>query len=234
MIFKCKQFDVLQSDEVFKITTDATLLGALAWNDIKDFDRRVKVLEVGSGTGIVSLMLAQRFGNIQIDAIDINKSACQLSTINFQNSTYKNRLHASLQDILYYKSNVDHIIINPPYFQSDTQSSDPALKQARHLENMNYQKLITVMLSTLNKDGSIEMIHPFRYLSEIKKHVKSSGASLSRLIKIRHNVNSPVRNCISRIELKKLDTKSIFFNIKGGNNDFSYEYVQLLRPFINV
>lgn len=232
MLFKCKQFDVLQSPEVFKITTDATLLGACAWNDCELSGTRI--LEVGSGTGIISLMLAQRFPEVKIHAIDKSPLAAELSNVNFENSKFSDRLSAVTEDLLMHVGTYDHIIINPPYFQDDTKSLSTSELGARHLDGMNYQSLVERLLALIDEDGSIEMIHPLRYISDLGKAVVSCGACVQRVINIRHNENSVIRNCISRIAKSGAMLESEFFNIRNVDNSFSRRYIELLRQFINV
>ena len=225
---------MLQKDGVFKITTDAALLGALAWNDFSSFDFQVKILEIGGGTGIISLMLAQRFPEISIHAIDINTDAVNLCNYNFENSKFSFRLQASENDMIKYDIKHHYIIMNPPYFQNDTPSNLSSQNQARHLNGFNYSILIEKLLYLLLPDGSAEIIHPVRYLDEIKESLQNKGGYLERCIQIRHNYNTKVRNCVSRISYKKCETDFSYFNIKDVDNRNSKEYIDLLRPFINV
>lgn len=235
MLFHCKQFDVHQHKEVFKITTDATLLGALAWNDVFNEDTEKEILEIGTGTGIISLMIAQRFPQISIHGIDNNIEAKKLTSTNFQNSPYSNRLSCEVADFLDFDRKFDHIIINPPYFQNDTPAKLDVNKSSRHLKNITYPQMVNVLLEIVENEGTIEIIHPIRYLDEIITSIQSNNASIERIIKIRHNKDSEVKNCITRlVKSSRGKVRESFFELRNLNNSFTDDYIKLLRPFINV
>ncbi len=235
MRFKCKQFDVIQSEDVFKITTDATLLGALSWNDEQKKTNSYKILEIGSGTGIVSLMLAQRFSLAHITAIDTSFDAFKLTELNFRNSTFSDRLIALQSNLFDHQGTYDRIIMNPPYFQNDTVSISPVQKRSRHLEeNITYKDLLNSLIKNFQSETTLEFIHPERYSSEIDHFCKLNNLYVQRRIGIRHHIKMKVRNCISRLGFKEIDTTHMFFELKQSNNQYSQNYVDLLRPFINV
>lgn len=214
------------------------LLGASAW--MNDTLAPKTVLEVGSGTGIISLMLAQRFPDMRIHAIDISPDAVSLSQTNFQESPWNARLscsHANIEtmpmDQLYAG-----IIINPPYFMDDTKSSNRVDIQARHMHGMTYASLLNNLFKHLEPGGSIYMIHPIRYLDAIQEGIKNKAEVLSE-IHIRHHEEKAVRNVISRIERIKKDAaltcKSIqYLNIQNKDTSFSKDYVRTLKPFLTI
>ena len=112
--FRFQQFDIQQNADVFRVGTDAVLLGALA-----NLSEAKNILEVGAGTGIISLMIAQRNPEAQILAIDINSEAVNISQANFSNSPFSDRIKSQLQDLKNFETEekFDLIISNPPYFE---------------------------------------------------------------------------------------------------------------------
>ena len=103
--FQFKKFSIQQSKDVFRVGTDGVLLGAIA-----NVQRAKKILEVGTGTGLISMMLAQRNFNTEIQAIDIDENAVELASKNFENSPFKNRLKVYQQDYKNYNPSNDNIL----------------------------------------------------------------------------------------------------------------------------
>ena len=113
-IFRLKQFSLRQAKDVFKITTDSILLGAYA-----SFDNPATLLDVGTGTGIIAMMLAQKYPDSHVYAIDINPAAVRLSSENFRQSPWAGRLHPLEGDFVEFdfgELRFDGIVSNPPFF----------------------------------------------------------------------------------------------------------------------
>lgn len=129
--FRFKQFDILQSSDVFRVGTDAVLLGVLS-----DVMGAKQILEVGTGTGIISLMLAQRNPDANILAIDINSEAVNISQTNFLNSPFSDRIKSQLQDFKQFEAGekFDLIISNPPYFEINSSDKDILARQRLELD----------------------------------------------------------------------------------------------------
>lgn len=135
--FHFKQFSILQDKNVFRVGTDGVLLGALV-----SCEAASKVLEVGTGTGLISLMTAQRNPRAEILALDINEKAVELAGQNFSNSPFRDRLGAELFDFKNYISEekFDLILSNPPYFEQMDFSQKDVL--ARQQVELNFEQLI--------------------------------------------------------------------------------------------
>lgn len=129
--FSFKQFNINQSEKVFRIGTDAVLLGALAGVFGKQ-----NILEIGTGTGIISLMLAQRNSEANITAIDINPEAVGLARENFENTPFKERLKAFEKDFKTFGSSdkFDFVVSNPPYFDANSSTKDILARQRIELD----------------------------------------------------------------------------------------------------
>jgi tRNA1Val (adenine37-N6)-methyltransferase len=134
--FRFQQFDIQQNADVFRVGTDAVLLGILA-----NVSKAKNVLEVGTGTGIISLMLAQRNPDVEILGIDINTEAVNISQTNFSNSPFSDRIKSKLQDLKNFETEkkFDLIISNPPYFEINNSEKDILARQRLEL---NFSDLI--------------------------------------------------------------------------------------------
>lgn len=242
-VFKFKQFDLIQNDKVFKLTTDATLLAAVYENNsIKD-KSGIDILEVGSGTGVISLMLAQKFPNAKIKAIDINQDAVDLSDLNFEKSIWSNRLKAEKADFSSYIDDIkyDLIISNPPYFSKNTPSIDKVYHTAKHQINLTYSMLIKKMLTNLKLGGEIALIFPVMYEAEIMMIIED--LKLEKLIKIYivhtkkvlpKNMILILKTCEAEVPFThtlKVNKKLV---LRNQDNSYSEEYRMYLKNFLNI
>ncbi|AMR42531.1 MULTISPECIES: tRNA1(Val) (adenine(37)-N6)-methyltransferase [Elizabethkingia] len=151
--FVFKQFEILQDKEVFRVGTDGVVLGALC-----NGEGVARALEVGCGTGLISLMLAQRFSSAVFDALDINTKAVEIAGQNFSNSPFANRLNVVEINYNDFESveKYDLIVSNPPYFESD--SSKDLI--ARHQVLLSFQQLIYKSARLISDTGILSVIIP--------------------------------------------------------------------------
>lgn len=168
MIFRFKQFEVIHAQSAMKVGTDGVLLGA--WTDVENAKH---ALDIGAGTGLISLMLAQRNPQLKVDAIEIDKPSFNEMQQNFQHSPWSNRLNSFLSDINKFKISkaYDLIVSNPPFFDRGTESPFSNRQNARHNEGLPQQSLIDVVNHYLQPKGNFCIILPPR---EGEKFITSS------------------------------------------------------------
>lgn len=156
-IFKFKQFDVRQADGVMRINTDGVLLGAVC-----DVPAPERILDIGTGTGVVALMLAQRFPGSLIEAIDIDPIAVDCAQENFMNSSFKPRLLAETADLVNFSpgNSYDLIVSNPPYFINDLPNPDPVKRAHRHTDLSLFTHLFHNAATWLNDSGRFYVVWP--------------------------------------------------------------------------
>lgn len=140
-----------------KIGTDGVLLGA--WADIEDDSR---ILDVGTGTGLIALMLAQRNASAEIVGVDISHEAIEEARDNFLNSPWAKRLSVTEGDVCSFESNekFDHIVSNPPYFVDSLHSPDSLRTMARHTSSLKFEDLVTSAVRLLRPGGRLSVILP--------------------------------------------------------------------------
>ena len=141
-----------------KINTDGVLLGALA-----DADESQHILDIGTGTGVIALMLAQRFANATIDAVEIDKAAAHTARTNFQNSNFKNRLALFAHSFESYFGNhhakmYDLIVSNPPFYINSLESPEAKKNTAKHAEEGFFESLVKAVSQHLTATGSFGLI----------------------------------------------------------------------------
>ena len=160
--FQFKQFTVWHDKCAMKVGTDGVLLGA--WANIQNCRH---ILDIGTGTGLIALMLAQRC-NAQIDAIDIDKEACEQARENVSSSPFSDRIHISHISFNEYAcsclSKYDLIVSNPPYFVDSLKCSEEKRRMARHTDTLQLNDLIKYSNQLLVADGRIALVLPFEQL----------------------------------------------------------------------
>ncbi|WP_031525526.1 tRNA1(Val) (adenine(37)-N6)-methyltransferase [Dyadobacter crusticola] len=181
--FQFKQFTVQQDQCAMKVCTDACVLGA--WVDVGNADR---ILDIGTGTGLLSLMVAQRNTYAAIDAVEIEAEAFYQAGENVENSPFNGRItlfHAAVQDFtseyLY-----DLIISNPPFFQSDLRSPAEKINQAHHAETLDFAALLESIERLLAQEGRFAVLLPVDEGIQFKKMAAEQKWQLTRELRLFH------------------------------------------------
>lgn len=181
--FAFKQFTILQDKCAMKVGTDAVLLGA--W--VKTYGVR-RALDIGTGTGVIALMLAQKSG-AYIDAIDIDLDAATEAKENVRNSPWPDRVHVqniSLQDFAKMNDEqYDLIVSNPPYFVDSLRSSEANRTAARHTVLLSFEDLIAGAKKMLNKEGKLYVILPVREGEQFIQLASAQGMHLRRITRVK-------------------------------------------------
>lgn len=157
--FEFKQFTIEQDRCAMKIGTDSILLGA-----ITDFgkDENVNILDIGTGTGILAIMAAQKNHKAQITAIEVDTDASKQAQENVARTPWANRIKVENQDIRYYKctNKYDIIISNPPFFENSLKSPDSKRQIARHTDNLSFTQIAECAKTMLSENGTMHIILP--------------------------------------------------------------------------
>lgn len=229
-IFRFKQFEINQQGSPMKINTDGVLLGAMAL--VNEQPRRI--LDIGTGTGLIAMMLAQRFPNALIEAVEIDGIAARCAQQNFQNSPFASRLQSirgSFEEIDqtdYY----DWIVSNPPFYTNSLPNPNQRKGTAKHTDIFFFQRLLHFAESALTAEGELHLILPTVLAEEISLRAKKLGFSPSQIISIRSYPNSKIIRKI--IGIRKNCTKVAIetdFNIYDLPQQHSAAYRAVLEPF---
>ena len=223
--FKFKQFEIQQAAGVFRVGTDGVLLGALATIDFVE-----NVLEVGTGTGLISLMLAQRNSNAKFLGIDINEEAVNLTSQNFKSSIFHARLSNILQDFKTFETHekFDLIISNPPYFETSDSFKD---KIARQTVELNFQQLISKSSKLLSENGIFSVIVPFEVGNAFVEIAEENRLFLKRKINIYGIENSKIKRLVLEFSLNKSTLAEYDFIIEKSPRKYSDQYIELTKEF---
>lgn len=239
--FQFRQFYVRHDRCAMKVGTDGVLLGAWAPVDLPFDHLPCTILDIGTGSGLVALMMAQRFPEAQIDAIDIDEAAVEQAKENFQASAFSQQLSAyqsSLQDWLNHQSLItkhkyDLVVSNPPYFQNSLKNPDAGRQLARHTDSLSYAELITHSARLLKPQGMLAIILPAEVEKEVEKLAQEAGLSLTRVTRVFSKESKPARRVLlffqfSAVSIQPTEDKLVLENETGGR---SAAYSKLCKEF---
>ena len=229
--FKFKQFTVNQDRCAMKIGTDGVLLGA--WTSIEH--NPFNVLDIGAGTGILSLMIAQRSYAENIEALEIDDDAFEQCAENFENSPWNDRLfcfHASLMEYIEaVDEKFDLIICNPPFYTEDYKTEDQARNLARFNDAMPMEHIIFAVINFLSDKGKFSIIIPYK---EEEKYIDE--ASLidlfpNRILRVRGNENSDIKRSLMEFSFTESDIKIDELIIETERHQYTQDYLNLTKDF---
>ncbi|ERJ60574.1 tRNA1(Val) (adenine(37)-N6)-methyltransferase [Sphingobacterium paucimobilis] len=228
-VFKFKEFDVNQEGCAMKINTDGVLLGAMV-----ESCEPSRILDVGSGTGVISLMLAQRFPNAVVDAVDIDETAYRRTLENFQASGFSARMCAHDGDFetVPTEAAYDLIVSNPPFYVNALHNPDPRKRVARHTDLAFFKRLITFADRRLSAGGKLQLILPIDLSEDILQYTDKEGLLLVKEVVVRSFAYSePIRKIMFFSKDRNVPTERNDFVIYEQKGIYSEEYQTLLKPF---
>ena len=236
--FKFKQFTIKQDRCAMKIGTDGVLLGA--WTAINN--NTYNILDIGAGTGIIALMLAQRSFAENIEAIELDGDAFEQCTENFENSPWGDRLfcfHAGFDEFVdeYTEEKPDEselynlIVSNPPFYKEEVTSGDYARDSARQNTSLPFNELVEGVTKLLTKDGSFSTIIPFKEESQFLNLAEQNGLYPSRITRVKGNSTADVKRSLLQFSFteQKVDINKLV--IEKERHQYTDDYVALTKDF---
>lgn len=227
--FQFKKFMLRQDEPVFRVGTDGVLLGA--WSGIKDVGT---VLDIGTGTGLLALMLAQRT-NAGITAVEIDEASCRQAGINFDASPWKQRItlhHTAIQDFN-SESGFDLVICNPPFFQNSKLPLKSILSRSKHNVYLSLAELAEVLHGLVNKSGRFCTVLPAEEAEGFAVRMESEGMHVHKTLKIKPRPDMEVKRLLIefRFGLPERDISGIISIEQARRHDYTPEYRELTREF---
>jgi tRNA1Val (adenine37-N6)-methyltransferase len=230
--FNFKQFSINQDKTAMKIGTDSVLLGAWCPIDNNPFS----VLDIGAGTGILSLMLAQRSNAEQIDALEIEEDAYEQCVENFENSPWSDRLfcfHAGLDEFVDEpEDEYDLILSNPPFYSEDYKSNNDSRDLARFQEAMPFEDLVEAADLLLSENGIFAVIIPFKEEERFIDLCAEVELFPVKVTRVKGSHTTPiVRSLLAfkRFELSVLEANELVIEI--NRHEYTDGYIDLTKDF---
>ncbi|MBU2949932.1 methyltransferase [Tamlana agarivorans] len=229
--FIFKQFKINQDQCAMKIGTDAVLLGAWASVNQQPFS----VLDIGSGTGVLALMIAQRCPAEVIDALEIDDKAYEQCVDNFEQSDWGDRLfcyHAALEEFVNeIEDQYDLIVCNPPFYSEDYKTNDDTRDLARFQDALPFEHLISGVSKLLSENGVFTVIIPYKEETRFIKLASQEKLYLNRTLHVKGNPSSEVKRSILEFSFRESGTKNSTLTIENQRHDYTEDYINLTKDF---
>ncbi len=235
-IFRFKQFNIDQSNCAMRVNTDGVLLGVLP-----DFHGKGRMLDIGAGTGVVSLICAQRFPDLMVDAVEIDAAAAQTASLNFAASPFAERLRCVAAPFQSLPSSLpltegcyDLILSNPPFFLASLKNPNPEKHVARHADDSFFEELFAFANKFLSARGELCMVLPPDTARQVLKLASAIGFNVFGQISLHSFQYSDPHRFILRMskEIKpRVDTD---FTIYEAPKVYSQGYAEALRDFFTI
>jgi tRNA1Val (adenine37-N6)-methyltransferase len=226
--FEFKQFKIHQDRCAFKVGTDGVLLGAVA-----DVSGAKRILDIGSGTGLIAIMLAQRCHAL-ITALEPDKESFQQLSENVNACKWKDRICAVnswIQDFQ-VDHNFDLIVSNPPYFINSIKNPDSWKSGARHNDTLLHDDLLSGVSRLMGSDGKLQVIMPFAEGNVLVAEAAGYGLYLNKVLKIRPLPTSGIKRMILTFSRNRVNLSEKFLTIEHGKrHEFTDEYRALTKDF---
>ncbi|MBO3099134.1 tRNA1(Val) (adenine(37)-N6)-methyltransferase [Gelidibacter pelagius] len=236
--FSFKQFTINQDRCAMKIGTDSVLLGAWTSLDAHPYS----ILDIGAGTGVLALMLAQRSGAQLIDAIEIDDAAYEQCVENFENSPWGDRLfcyHASLEEFVEDHSDdesepeekYDLIISNPPFYLNTYKSDNEQRDLARFMDAMPFRQLIESVSKLLSPQGYFSVVIPFSEEKEFIVLASKEHLYANRILRVKGTPQSEIKRSLLQFSFQETSVEPKELIIETTRHQYTEEYIALTKDF---
>lgn len=230
--FQFKKFSVEQNRCAMKIGTDGVLLGA--WTPLDNNPKNI--LDIGTGTGIIALMLAQRSQASQIDALEIDEDAYEQATDNFENSPWNDCLycfHAGLDEFVEEpEDEYDLIVSNPPFYTEDFKTDNEARDRARFADAMPFEDLIEAAALLLSENGIFAVIIPFKEEESFIAKAEEYELYLVKMTRVKGMPNTEIKRSLLAFSRNKETNPPIEeLIIETARHQYTPEYIELTKAF---
>lgn len=230
--FKFKHFSIQQDRCAMKVGTDGVLLGA--WASVEH--QPENILDIGAGTGVIALMLAQRSAAENIEALEIDEDAFEQAVENFENSDWGDRLfcyHAAFDEFVEEMEGEKYelIVSNPPFYSDDYSSQDARRDQARFAEALPFAELLEGVARLLSEDGKFSLILPRVEEEQFLKLAESHSLFPSRITRVKGNPEVPEKRSLLELGFERQLVEPSVLVIETARHEYTPEYIALTRDF---
>lgn len=228
--FRFKQFIVYQDLCAMKVGTDGVLLGA--WVNVSDCD---DLLDIGTGTGLVAMMMSQRNPKAKVDALEIDKGCVMQAKQNVSSSPFAQHIdvqHSSFQDFASQThKKYDLIVSNPPYFQNALKSPDLSRNHARHNDSLSFFDILSAGAPLLSEGGRIALILPHEFKQTILNHAAAVGLFANRITNVFALPHKPAKRLLIEFGITEMECVEDDLIIELGRHQYSEAFKALTEEY---
>ncbi|QVY67535.1 methyltransferase [Polaribacter sp. Q13] len=217
-----------------KVGTDGVLLGA--WCSVDEYPDTI--LDIGSGTGVISLMIAQRSDAMTIDAVEVDENAYEQTVANFEESDWGDRLYCYnatftefADEIAEEEETYDLIVSNPPFYTADFETEDTARNMARFTSSLSFEELIVGVSKILSENGKFCVVIPFKEEEGFINLAKEKTLFLNRICRVQGNKTSEVKRCLLEFSFNETEIQEESLIIEIERHQYTEDYINLTKDF---
>ncbi len=232
--FKFKEFTIHQDKTAMKVGTDGVLLGA--WCAVDEYPNTI--LDIGAGTGVISLMIAQRSDAMTIDAVEVDENAYEQTVENFEQSDWGDRLYcynATFQEfaseIAEEEETYDLIVANPPFYTDEFESENEARNKARFTSSLSFEDLIVGVSKILSKSGKFSVILPFKEEESFIALANEKNLLLNRICRVQGNTTSEIKRSLLEFSFHETELNEEHLIIEIERHQYTEDYINLTKDF---
>lgn len=229
--FQFKQFVVHQDQCAMKVGTDGVLLGA--WTSLEH--QPETILDVGSGTGLIALQLAQRSVAETIDAIELDEAAYEQCVANFEGSPWADRLfcyHAGFDEFVdEIEDQYDLIVSNPPFYSEEVASGDVSRDQARQNSSLPFDELMEGVAKLLSEHGRFSVIVPFKEEGNMLDLASRNQLYAQRITRVKGNAQVEYKRSLMEFGFEKVEVQMDELIIETERHQYTDAYIKLTEAF---
>lgn len=230
--FQFRQFRIEQAQSGMKVTTDGCLFGGWVASEIRKYGEPKRILDIGAGTGLLSLMLAQVTEAAEIAAVEINESAFKEAKHNLEQSPWSDRMHCLHTPIQEFEDEqYDLIICNPPFFTDSQQGVNINKNQAVHSNDLCAEYLLNQVLRLLDINGSFYLLYPEREMQVFTKAAKDKRLFPNQKVIVRNQKDQPVFRVMARFRFEEMKATTSELIIRNANRKYTPESWELLKVY---
>jgi tRNA1Val (adenine37-N6)-methyltransferase len=229
--FSFKKFTIHQDQTAMKVTTDACILGA--YTDVQNVKR---ILDIGTGTGLLALMLAQR-SEAQIEGIEIDEVSYNQAVENVEHSIFKERITLYQTSVQLYAPPLgagglfDLIVSNPPFFQNYLKAKSPNRNNALHTDTLSFEDLLNSVIRLLSSTGTFVVLLPPYESTVLEQMANQLGLFANKKLHIHHREGSKILRIITTFGFIKNETQIEQLFIKNSDESYTADFQQLLKDY---
>lgn len=230
--FRFKQFTIYHDRCAMKVTTDGCLFGAWCAKEISTEKNGQTILDIGTGTGLLSLMVAQK-NRMTIDAIEIDKTSADQAIENIAASPWKENIHVHCINVLDFElsNQYDVIISNPPFYEKEIESADAGKNKAHHGHGLRLQELLQVIKKGLKPGGKFFLLFPYKRMKEIETAFKKEGLYIEKKLMAAQSVHHLPFRTLIKGKQQPASTETVSISIKDEQQQYTNEFQDLLRDY---
>jgi tRNA1Val (adenine37-N6)-methyltransferase len=232
--FQFKEFTIHQDKSAMKVGTDGVLLGA--WCTVDNYPD--SILDIGSGTGVIALMIAQRSDAMTIDAVEVDAAGYEQTVENFEKSDWGDRLYcynATFQEfaieILEEEETYDLIVSNPPFYTDAFETDNDARNKARFTSSLSFDELLEGVSKILAKNGIFSMVLPFKEEAHIINIAKKHHLFLNRICRVQGSKTAEIKRSLLEFSFQETEINETHLLIEIKRHQYTEDYIRLTKDF---